>query len=113
MSIAGWSDDESVGCLLDLGASVDEQDSRGQTALMYAVNHDRRENIARLLAYKANVYLRDASGNSAVTLAQSYLATNATTPFTHDEKTHDWSEIVRMLERVNTTRIEGRRRIRK
>lgn len=63
-----------TGRLLDMGATVDAQDSRGMTALMMAVatEYPRLDTIKLLVSRGANPNLKSAAGESAVDWARKF-----------------------------------------
>ncbi len=89
-----------VDLLLDAGAAVDARMADGTTALILAADKGRLDNIACLLAHHANVHIADRNGDSALSIARSSRARNATTPFYHDGSPDFWPHIVKMLEQA-------------
>ncbi|HSR73024.1 MAG TPA: ankyrin repeat domain-containing protein, partial [Kiloniellales bacterium] len=78
MWAAGHSNDvpardalETIGVLLDRGASLDFQDNRGWSALMTAADMGHDAVVERLLEAGARADLTDRQGRSAQALARS------------------------------------------
>ena len=61
---------ETVTMLLKAGASLNTQDFRGATPLVYAVQKGRLENVQALLAAKADLTIRTRDGMTAVDYAR-------------------------------------------
>ncbi|MCY3974238.1 MAG: ankyrin repeat domain-containing protein, partial [Simkaniaceae bacterium] len=62
-------DEESVGRLCGSGVHIDARDSRGRTALMYAVHAGHIRIVRRLLKSGADVDAADDGGNRPLTMA--------------------------------------------
>ena len=77
----GFVPDDVMGELLSHGALIDEQDPQGNTALMIAAKAGSMSGVAFLVRHKANVNLKNSSGETALKLArkihENQLITNA------------------------------------
>lgn len=63
---------QAVQLLLDNNANTNIADKEEHyTALMYAAAEGQTENVKILLAYRANPFLKDADGDSAITFARN------------------------------------------
>ncbi|KAL5506765.1 hypothetical protein EMCRGX_G008503 [Ephydatia muelleri] len=67
---AGDSNTDRVVELLDLGAQVDLQDKRGNTALMCAVEGGHLETVKELMGRGCNVNIKNMVGNVALDIAR-------------------------------------------
>jgi ankyrin repeat protein len=66
----GFVPDEVMGMLLDHGAQIDEQDPQGNTALMFAAKAGSFSGVEYLVSRKANVNLKNNSGDTALKFAR-------------------------------------------
>ncbi len=71
---AGWHADPSIlKAMLDRGANINAQlPADGKTALIDAVSSADASNVLLLLAYHANVAIKDNDGNTALHIASDY-----------------------------------------
>ena len=60
---------DTIGMLLHYGASVEERDAKGYTALIYACEHGQTDLVKTLLKHKADVHAKTVDGRSALTQA--------------------------------------------
>ena len=98
MAAAGWGEPDMLNLLLGAGANIDTQGKGGWTALMFAVNKERDENVACLLAHRANIRIKDSSGETVLSMAR----VSRTTSFTHEAGADFWPRLVRMIEQADT-----------
>jgi len=66
----GFVPDEVMALLLDHGAQIDDQDPQGNTALMFAAKAGSMSGVEYLVSRKANINLKNSSGETALKLAR-------------------------------------------
>jgi ankyrin repeat protein len=94
MKATGWCNPPVVGALISGGANVNARDDLGRTALMYAIDKGRFDNVRLLLKYHANPNTRGRNGKSALDLAHDEHIT------TNKDLTHaDWVAVVDLLKK--------------
>jgi ankyrin repeat protein len=98
MNAGGWGDETDIGLLLRAGAQINAQNTDGETALIYAINNCRPDNVLPLLQHHADPGIKTRDGRTALGIAESNLAAHTVTSFNHeDEEDTGWHEIVHLL----------------
>jgi len=111
MSAAGWGVEDDIRALVRGGARVNARQLDGSTALMYAVDKGRLENVSLLLRLRADPNLQDSNGMSATASAEDALKGNWETPFLHIDKAprrRYWLHMVQLLRKAAKSRNQKR-----
>jgi ankyrin repeat protein len=90
MDAARWGDETDIDLLIHAGAQIIAQNNAGETALIYAIDACRADNVDRLLKHHADPNVKEWNGKTALTIAERSRAAHMNTPFNHEFVDEEW-----------------------